>query len=374
MQRVTRATAVGVMPAVPVSPGTPGFFTGGNPLLGEPATVPGYEWFNAIQEELIAGLVEYLGLAPSAADNTQIRKALSRWFGGAFRTVTATTTLTADDAGVLLLDASGGARTATLPLANSANGRPIRLVLPRVDTSANVQNLLPQGADTLNGLTGNCALPVGATVTLLSDGVSAWRLVAAAGLYAVSSLAVSGNFTVPWWARKARATAIGAGGGGGGTGVANSGGGGGGAGGASVRTLPVVPGATIAATIGALGAGTSSAGGNGGTTSITGFCSASGGQGGAANASSGAGGGGGIGSGGDLNFQGYTGMDGGFGTPMAGAGGTPPIIGGGGGRGGVITGVTGSNGGGGGGGYLISAGTATGGNGGAGLAIMEFMP
>lgn len=48
MQRVTRSTAVAVLPAPPAGAGSPGFFTGGNPGTGTPATIPGYEWFNMI--------------------------------------------------------------------------------------------------------------------------------------------------------------------------------------------------------------------------------------------------------------------------------------------------------------------------------------
>jgi hypothetical protein len=75
MQRVTRSTAVAVQPAAPASPGPPGFFTPGNPGGGIPATVPGYEWFNMVQEELVA-VVTAAGLAPDAASQTQLRDAL----------------------------------------------------------------------------------------------------------------------------------------------------------------------------------------------------------------------------------------------------------------------------------------------------------
>ena len=53
MQRVKRSTAVGALPAAPGG-GTPGYFALPNPGGGVAATVPGYEWFNSIQEELCA--------------------------------------------------------------------------------------------------------------------------------------------------------------------------------------------------------------------------------------------------------------------------------------------------------------------------------
>lgn len=77
MQRVTRSTAVAVLPAPPAGAGSPGYFSGGNAGTGTPATVPGYEWFNGVQEELLAVIVA-AGLTPSAADNTQLLQAVTQ--------------------------------------------------------------------------------------------------------------------------------------------------------------------------------------------------------------------------------------------------------------------------------------------------------
>ena len=74
MQRVKRSTAVAVLPTPP-SGGTPGYFAKPNPAGGQEATVPGYEWFNGVQEELIA-LIADAGLTPSDADLSQITKAV----------------------------------------------------------------------------------------------------------------------------------------------------------------------------------------------------------------------------------------------------------------------------------------------------------
>lgn len=76
MQRVTRSTAVAVLPAPPAGAGSPGYFTGGNPGTGTPATVPGFEWFNGVQEEIIAVIVA-AGLTPDAGDLTQLRQAIA---------------------------------------------------------------------------------------------------------------------------------------------------------------------------------------------------------------------------------------------------------------------------------------------------------
>jgi microcystin-dependent protein len=176
MQRVTRSSAVVTMPAPPVSPSAPGFFTGGDPGAGQPATVPGYEWFNSVQEELLAVILRG-GLTASNADLAQVRKSLDRLFGGGLASYSANTTLTVDDAGLVLVNASGGARTITLPAANALGGRPIQITIVKTDTSANAVTVQRAGSDTINGQT-SLLLAVGDRVTLISDGVNIWFTVA----------------------------------------------------------------------------------------------------------------------------------------------------------------------------------------------------
>jgi hypothetical protein len=172
MQRVNRSSAVVSLPAPPAG-GTPGFFTGGNPGGGTPATVPGYEWFNGVQEELI-GLILRGGISASNADLAQVRKSLDRLFGGGLATYAANTTLTVDDAGLVLVNASGGARTITLPAANALGGRPIRYQIEKTDNSANAVTVQRAGSDTIEGATSVVLSGQWASVTLVSDGVSGW--------------------------------------------------------------------------------------------------------------------------------------------------------------------------------------------------------
>ena len=75
MQRVTRPSAAASLPAPPASPGAPGYFTSGNPVSGQAATVPGYEWFNAVQEEL-AAVATVLGAPLNAGSTTQVLQAI----------------------------------------------------------------------------------------------------------------------------------------------------------------------------------------------------------------------------------------------------------------------------------------------------------
>lgn len=70
MERVDTATAVAQLPAQNAA-GTPGYFTQGDPGSGLAATVPGQDWFNIIQEELMT-VVLAAGLTPSKADTDQL--------------------------------------------------------------------------------------------------------------------------------------------------------------------------------------------------------------------------------------------------------------------------------------------------------------
>lgn len=85
MQRVKRSTAVPALPSPPAG-GTPGYFTGGDPQVPVPATIPGYEWFNGVQEEL-AYVIEQAGLVMSSADNTLLRQAILKMVSDAASSV-----------------------------------------------------------------------------------------------------------------------------------------------------------------------------------------------------------------------------------------------------------------------------------------------
>jgi hypothetical protein len=173
MQRVTRSSAVASMPAAPASPAAPGFFTGGNPALGQQATVPGFEWFNGVQEELI-GMLTRAGVTPSLGDVTQLRQSLDRLYGGGLATYSANTTLTPADAGLVLVDASGGARTITLPAANAMNARPMLFRVVKIDSSANAVTVQRAGTDTIEGATSIVINGQWASAVLVSNGVNAW--------------------------------------------------------------------------------------------------------------------------------------------------------------------------------------------------------
>lgn len=369
MQRVTRSTAAAVLPAAPANPGTPGYFIGGDPVSNVPATVPGYEWYNGVQEEL-AGLITRGGLTPDAADMAQVRKALDRLYGGGLRVVASNLTLAADDAGLVLVDAATAPRGITLPAANAAAGRPLRFTFVRVDgAAANAVTLQPAGSDTIEGLS-QIGLDVGRRLTIVSDGASAWRVLSANGPRGeMAVFASGGTFVVPGGVTRIKVRVVG-GGAGGGRGTGANAAGGGGAGGYAEGWFIVSPGASYAVTIGAGGAGATvpgHGGGGGGTTSFGSLLSATGGQG---QSPLEAGGAGGSGLGGQINCSGGSGLDAMSGSIVMGGAGGNSVFGGA-GRQGTAAGTNGqAPGAGGGGSYGGSPGN--GGNGAAGICIVEW--
>lgn len=202
----------------------------------------------------------------------------------------------------------------------------------------------------------------------------ALRFQAAMGMSRMQVFTSSGTFTVPDGVTRVRVTVIGGGGAGGYNSTYASGGGG--SGGRAIKTITgLVPGATVAVTVGAGGVspGTAGSGGNGGVSSFGAYCSASGGTGGGGGTgAANAGGGPGVGSGGDLNDYGAYGTDGlqfGPGAPSTGCGGAGGGPGGGRGTSGFVTGVSANGYGGGGGG---GGSGASGGAGKSGLVIVEY--
>jgi hypothetical protein len=176
MQRVNRSSAVPTLPAAPGG-STPGYFSGGNPGIGQPATTPGYEWFNAVQEELV-GLILHSGLSLSGSDLVQLRKSLDRLYAGGRRYVTSNVTLTADDAGGIYVNATGAPVVVTLPAANAMNSRPIKFFIKKLDGGPNAVTVQCVGADTFEGAEASFVIPGGANggVQIWSDGMSWWNI------------------------------------------------------------------------------------------------------------------------------------------------------------------------------------------------------
>jgi hypothetical protein len=84
VHRIDDPTAAASLPA-PRSPGTPGYFTLGNPGSGVPATVVRYEFMNMVQEEL-AHVVLSAGIGLLKTDNTQLLQAIQAIVAGSVPT------------------------------------------------------------------------------------------------------------------------------------------------------------------------------------------------------------------------------------------------------------------------------------------------
>lgn len=346
-----------------------------NLSLAQVGTVHNALYHNGVQEEM-CGLIEAFGVALASGDWTGVRRAVNRAAGGNLRTLTASATLTADDAGMVLVNA-GANTTVTLPPANAAAGRPLRFNLVRLDQGSAVVNVAVAAGELIEDAA-TIPLPVSGRLTLCSDGVAGWRAVdGPGGLLGFQVVSASANITVPPGALHMLAIAVGGGGGGANcqaSGPATSrSGGGGGAGGTAIGVYPVKPGQIIPVTVPAQ----ASAQTPGGTTSIGAFCAATGGgQSGFISTLFSPGGQGGTASGGNVANVG--GGDGGDGQSaafiFAGNGGSGPM--GGGGRAGGGGGMSGRGYGGGGGGAHDTGDSGIvyfGGQGGPAVAILGWM-
>lgn len=76
MQRVKTSSAVTSRPAY-TETGAPGYFTSGDPVAAIPATVPGAQWFNQVQGEILNAITAG-GLTPDATRDDQLAQAIAQ--------------------------------------------------------------------------------------------------------------------------------------------------------------------------------------------------------------------------------------------------------------------------------------------------------
>ncbi|MBF8754617.1 glycine-rich domain-containing protein [Pseudomonas guariconensis] len=257
--------------------------------------------------------------------------------------IVASTALTADQLGHVVVDATAGDLTVTLP-SSSASLRGVEVTLRRKDVTANVLSIVAAGAEKIvlpgaaDGIAATELIFPGDYLTLRSDGAGKWWVVGQAqlpgslnrGLQVITIIGVS-TYAVPAVLRsgriRARVTVIGGGGSGGVKRISGEAGGGGGGGGGIAQSVIDLTGLeTISVTVGAGATGATNPGpGNSGLSSSFGaLLSATGGTfgGGSASSSVASGGNSGSGVGGQYNSRiGY----GGYGslvTSTSGVGGT----------------------------------------------------
>ncbi|MDA8049954.1 MAG: hypothetical protein M0002_08110 [Rhodospirillales bacterium] len=303
-----------------------------NLSIGQAGTEVTAAWMNDVQEELIGGLIAALGLAPTIGAQRQIQQALWRKFGGNLTTITATATLTADNAGLVLASASAGNVVLTLPAAAGAGGMAIPLTIVRTDASANSLTVVPQGTDQLQpGAQTTVGIGALGRLGLNGDGAGNWEIIGARALSAAALVTSSGSWVVPAGITLIRRALVwGAGGGGGASNNSQAASGGGSGALCLVLCQPVTPGQSITCMIGAGGASQptlGAAGNNGSQTTMTvgsTVYTAGGGSGGTGGSTSQGGGAGAAATGGTLNIGGQQGATAGSSSLLGAGGGSAP--------------------------------------------------
>ncbi len=171
MQRISTATAV----PDKFGAGKDGF-TDGDVIGGIPATDLEAILFDNLQEE-IANVVEGAGIVLNGATLTQLRQAVKRLFGGNVTTVNAANSplaLTADHAGLVIMDATAGNIVANLPAVNVI-AQPVRFTFVRADATANSATINRAGADTfLGGATSVTVSGQGTSRSIVGNAVAIW--------------------------------------------------------------------------------------------------------------------------------------------------------------------------------------------------------
>ncbi len=146
--------------------------------LGIPATEFNAAWPNGVQEELLA-VIEGGGLVPNAVTLTQVMQALKRIFAGNLtNAANGTTNLTADNAGLVLIDASAGNVTINLPAVNAVSGVGLQFMFYRKDSSSNTVTVNRASTNTIDGATSFTMSGQYSSRSIEGDASGAWSTIA----------------------------------------------------------------------------------------------------------------------------------------------------------------------------------------------------
>ena len=266
MQLIANGSQAGTSPPAPqAAVGTPGYINNQTPGAGVTPTVIDPDVNNAIIAEL-ANVLAAVGIALSPGTFTQIAQAMRRLGACNVTSETSSATLTADNAGLVLVNAAGGNVTLTLPAANGMNGLPMRFAFVRTDNSTNTVTITAAGTDTIQPA-GTASITLSGAndaAELTANGTNGWAMPGLSRTRTQNWYATHGTYTlnVPGGYRQARIRCWGAGGGGGG-GDASYGGAGGAGGNYAEEIADVAGVASLTVTVGTGGASGSSSGTNG---------------------------------------------------------------------------------------------------------------
>lgn len=111
-------------------------------------------------------------------------------FGANVTNVTATATLTAANAGLVIVNATSGNITLTLPSVSSESGIPLPFEFVRVDSSGNSVTLAAASGNTfVPGGASTYSIAAGIAVQFSGNGVSTWNLIASTAFAAINGSA-----------------------------------------------------------------------------------------------------------------------------------------------------------------------------------------
>lgn len=155
-------------------------FTDGDVVGGIPSTDLEAVLFDHLQEEP-ANLVEGAGITLDGNVRTQLAQAVRRVAGANVTVVTTAMSpfsLSADHAGLVLVNAAAGNVVLNLPLANLVASLPLSYDFERVDVTASTATVNSAGANLIDGVTSFTLAGQWTSRSIRGDAVSAWATLA----------------------------------------------------------------------------------------------------------------------------------------------------------------------------------------------------
>lgn len=206
MQRIDNASSASSLPS-PAAPGTPGYWTNGNPGTGAPATIIDADFLNRIQEELMA-ILAAASISPSKTTYNQVLTAIQALItanGPSLPTTTITganhSYVTANDASLIERSNSTTAMVDTLPGTSGALANGNYFFIKNIDVSASLTLQVGSGGTINQGnLTGNASILPGETWCVKSAGSGVYDVGRdiSAVLHAAPAKNSHSNLAVKW--------------------------------------------------------------------------------------------------------------------------------------------------------------------------------
>lgn len=156
-------------------------YVNGNPATGTEGSIPPAEAIEQPMREIVNAIAA-AGLTPDDNDLSQLADAIGTMAGLGVTMANAAgspVSLTAGDAGLVMIDASSGNVTINLPGASARAAA--RFTFVRTDTTGNSVTVNSDGGDTIAADT-SMSISAGNRRNLVSDGVDTWHRTAPIGV------------------------------------------------------------------------------------------------------------------------------------------------------------------------------------------------